>query len=504
MKNVLYNIAMLVIITTIAISLASCDKDSENYGSKEENNYPSEENDNVSYPNRLDVSCNGITFSLIKVKCGTFLMGSDNGPHNSNMVNIQEPVHQVTLTHDYYVGETQVTQELWQAIEGTNPSEYPGEHHPVETVSWNNCQDFISKLNKLTGIEFRLLTEAEWEFAARGGNLSKGYIYSGSNNYNEVVAQGSTTKDVATKKPNELGLYDMSGNVYEWCQDWYDQYNSAPQIDPKGPVSSSYGRVIRNGPFQAPWQIHTVFYRNYGSPNLKSRLVGFRLAVTIPNSSEEKDNEEIISSNVDSYESVDLGLSVKWATCNVGASNPWDLGNYFAWGEIQPNILNSKIGVNSWSNYKWCQGSVSTLTKYCTSTEYGIVDNKTILEPEDDAAYVYMSKNWRMPTKEEFSELITSCTWTWYNSSNIKYNLVAGYEIKGKNGNCIFLPATGWYNGGESANQAGFAGYYWSSSVVNTFSRNAYYLGFFSNNENIRISNYARTFQYVIRGVTAN
>ena len=475
MNKYLYNIAMVVIITTIAISLTSCDKDSENYGSKEENNYPSEENDNVSYPNRLDVSCNGITFSLIKVKCGTFLMGSDNGPHNSNMVNIQEPVHQVTLTHDYYVGETQVTQELWQAIEGTNPSEYPGEHHPVETVSWNNCQDFISKLNKLTGIEFRLLTEAEWEFAARGGNLSKGYIYSGSNNYNEVVAQGSTTKDVATKKPNELGLYDMSGNVAEWCQDWYDQYNSAPQIDPKGPVSSSYGRVTRNGSFQDPWQIKTVFYRNYGSPNLKSRLVGFRLAVTIPNSSEEKDNEEIISSNVDSYESVDLGLSVKWATCNVGAEKPEEYGDYFAWGETAPK------SDYSWSTYKFTTDGGSTFTKYTGS-------DKTVLDAADDAATANWGSAWRMPTIEEMQELLDNCTWEWQAAGNTTFGGGAGYKVTSKKtgytDKYIFLPTSG-FRDGATLHYSGFCddatlhyGTFWSATLYADDAERAYGLGF--------------------------
>ena len=489
MKKYLYNIAMVVIVATIAISLTSCEKDSENYGSKEENNYPSEENDNVSYPNRLDVSCNGITFSLIKVKCGTFLMGSDNGPHNSNMVNIQEPVHQVTLTHDYYVGETQVTQELWQAIEGTNPSEYPGEHHPVETVSWNNCQDFISKLNKLTGIEFRLLTEAEWEFAARGGNLSKGYIYSGSNNYNEVVAQGSTTKDVATKKPNELGLYDMSGNVAEWCQDWYDQYNSTPQIDPKGPVSSSYGRVTRNGSFQDPWQIKTVFYRNYGSPNLKSRLVGFRLAVTIPNSSEEKDNEEIISSNVDSYESVDLGLSVKWATCNVGAEKPEDFGDYFAWGETAPK------SDYSWSTYKFTTDGGSTFTKYTGS-------DKTVLDAADDAATANWGDAWRMPTLEEMQDLLDNCTWEWQAAGNTEFGGVAGMKVTSKKDGYtdkyIFLPAAGCRDG-SSLYDAGSDGYYWSASLNAGKAWSAYSRSF--NSLRLELSNFQRYLGLAVRPV---
>ena len=168
---------------------------------------------------------------------------------------------------------------------------------------------------------------------------------------------------------------------------------------------------------------------------------------------------------------VDLGLSVKWATCNVGASSPEELGCYFAWGETTP-----KTEYN-WSTYKWCNGSDDTMTKYCTDSDYGTVDNKTVLDPKDDAASVNMGGSWRMPTKAEQDELRTECTWTWtsdYNGTGKKGRIVVG-----KNGNHIFLPAAGYrYN--SDLNDAGSDGYYWSSSLNAGYSRYAYGLYFSS------------------------
>ena len=163
----------------------------------------------------------------------------------------ESPVHDVTLS-SYYIGETEVTQELWEAVMGSNPSYFSGSQKPVENVSWNDCQEFITKLNELTGENFRLPTEAEWEYAARGGNKSKGYKYSGSNTIGNVAwyddNSSSTTHDVKTKQANELGIYDMSGNVWEWCQDWYSStyYSSSPSNNPTGPTSGS-DRVLRGG-----------------------------------------------------------------------------------------------------------------------------------------------------------------------------------------------------------------------------------------------------------------
>ena len=152
---------------------------------------------------------------------------------------------------DYYIGETEVTQELWAAVMGSNPSRFPGNmQRPVERVSWEDCQTFIQKLNELTGANFRLPTEAEWEFAARGGRNSRGYQYSGSSSIGDVAwywdNASDTTHPVKTKSPNELGIYDMSGNVFEWCQDWYGPYSSSSQTNPTGSSTGS-DRVNRGG-----------------------------------------------------------------------------------------------------------------------------------------------------------------------------------------------------------------------------------------------------------------
>ena len=169
------------------------------------------------------------------------------------------------------------------------------------------------------------------------------------------------------------------------------------------------------------------------------------------------------------HEYVDLGLSVKWATCNVGATKPEEYGDYFAWGETHPRDY------YDWSTYKWCNGSYNTLTKYNNSSSYGTVDNKTQLELSDDAARANWGGSWRMPTTEEQQELINNCTWTWTTQNGVN-----GYKVTSKkNGNSIFLPAAG-YRDGSSLYYAGCYGYYWSSSLNTYYPIDAYYLYFYS------------------------
>ena len=191
--------------------LAACSNSVKHASAQEERTVNVVETDT-----NLMVTIDDVTFKMIRVEGGTFQMGSVDGQDD------EKPVHEVTLS-SFSIGETEVTQELWEAVMGENPSFFKGSKRPVEEVSWNDCQMFIDKLNELTGKTFRLPTEAEWEFAARGGNQSKGYTYSGSNTLGNVAwfgdASDNGTHDVAMNFPNELGIYDMSGNVYEWCQD---------------------------------------------------------------------------------------------------------------------------------------------------------------------------------------------------------------------------------------------------------------------------------------------
>ncbi len=228
-----------------------------------------------------DITCTlgSVSFMMKPVAGGTFTMGATS-EQGSDALDNEKPTHRVTLS-SYYIGETEVTQALWQAVMGSNPSSHNGSNLPVERVSWNDCQEFVTKLNAMTGQKFRLPTEAEWEFAARGGNKSKGYKYIGSNNIGEVAwyaGNSDTTQPVKTKQPNELGIYDMSGNVEEWCNDWYGDYSSNSQTNPAGPSTGS-NRVRRGGCWDDSARFCRVSYRFYSTPGLRSNYLGLRLAL---------------------------------------------------------------------------------------------------------------------------------------------------------------------------------------------------------------------------------
>ena len=224
----------------------------------------------------------GVTFNMVRVKKGTFTMGATSEQTGAD--NDEKPAHSVTLTKSYYIGETEVTQELYRVVMGTNPSYFSGTQKPVEKVSWNDCQTFVTKLNSLTGQTFRLPTEAEWEFAARGGNESQGYMYSGSDEIGNVAwytgNSSGATHDVKTKAPNELGIYDMSGNVWEWCQDWYGSYSSGAQTDPTGPASDCSNRVLRGGGWGRDATNCRVADRFNYTPTGTGIDCGFRLALS--------------------------------------------------------------------------------------------------------------------------------------------------------------------------------------------------------------------------------
>ena len=266
----------------------------------------------------------GVKFTMMLVEGGTYAMGAtsekkhfmvkyqnDRGEEKEGWVEYAEddelPVHNVTLSN-YYIGETEVTQELWNTVMGENPSNFKGDlQRPVEMVSWNDCQEFIAKLNKLTGKAFRLPTEAQWEFAAGGGNKTKKYPYSGGYDLDAVAWHifnaSETTHPVKTKRPNELHLYDMSGNVWEWCADWYGTYSADEQTDPTGPIKGEK-RVVRGGAWsygggmealdiydekgnkitianieKCKIKYFPVAYRNYCEPEFSWYACGLRLAL---------------------------------------------------------------------------------------------------------------------------------------------------------------------------------------------------------------------------------
>ena len=231
--------------------------------------------ENPSGSDRLKFTVEGVSFKMIKVKGGTFQMGSENGGKE------EQPIHSVTLS-DYYIGETEVTQELWQAVMGSNPSRFRGDSLPVNRVSWNDCQEFVNKLNQKTGRRFALPTEAQWEFAARGGNKSRGYEYSGSNNIDDVAWYLDNCSEwihpVGTKMANELGLYDMTGNVWEWCSDWYGDYSSSSQTDPVGPSTGSI-RVHRGGGWFSYAGSCCSIYRRGSSPSDRYSSLGLSLGL---------------------------------------------------------------------------------------------------------------------------------------------------------------------------------------------------------------------------------
>ncbi|MBQ0080101.1 MAG: FAD-dependent oxidoreductase [Alistipes sp.] len=234
-----------------------------------------------TFPSNVEtktLTVNKVSFDIVKVEGGTFRMGAEDDDFRA--FNAERPCHDVELS-SYYIGRTEVTQELWQSVMGYNPSMCIGDKHPVERASWADIHEFLDRLSNATGLHFRLPTEAEWEFAARGGNLSRGYIYSGSNEFESVAwnvdTSLGTTHEVATKLPNELGLFDMSGNVWEWCEDFFGRYPSKFEKNPKG-YGHAY-RVLRGGSWCASQRSCRSTTRSYDGTEAKVFTNGFRFVV---------------------------------------------------------------------------------------------------------------------------------------------------------------------------------------------------------------------------------
>ena len=236
--------------------------------------------------NLYEFTVNGVSFEMVYVEGGTFDMGATS-EQGSDAGSDEYPVHSVTLS-DYYIGKYEVTQEQWLAVMGSWPGPAPfnsygmGANYPAYYISWDDCQNFIKKLNSLTGRTFRLPTEAEWEYAARGGNKSRHYKYSGSGNIDDVAwyddNSGKKSHAVGTKTANELGIYDMSGNVWEWCSDWYGGYSAEAQTNPQGPSSGSL-RVLRGGSWNNSAWYCRVSDRNFSGPDFSNSGNGLRLVL---------------------------------------------------------------------------------------------------------------------------------------------------------------------------------------------------------------------------------
>lgn len=225
----------------------------------------------------------GFMFDMVLVEGGTFNMGGSD----AKAFDWEKPVHRVEID-SFYIGKYPVTQDLWQAIMSArnNPSDFQGNKRPVNNISWEDTQDFLLKLNNQTGQGFRLPTEAEWEYAARGGRYSQGYLYAGSDRLKQVgwykQNSGKETKEVGLLLANELGLYDMSGNVYEWCEDvWHDSYNGAP-ADGSAWVDNSASHMFRGGCYFYESRYCRTSYRNINDPTFTYFNVGFRLALPFP------------------------------------------------------------------------------------------------------------------------------------------------------------------------------------------------------------------------------
>lgn len=217
-----------------------------------------------------------ISISMVSVPGGTFTMGCQE-----HCIGNDQPAHQVKIK-GFMIGKFEVTRQQWDAVMGSTLSKKSDGDLPVEKVSWNEVQTFITKLNSFTGKKYRLPTEAEWEYAARGGDNNRSYSYSGSNNFNDVgwdYENSNVVKKVGMKKPNDLGIFDMSGNVYEWCSDWYGPYSAGLQVNPQGPTRGDE-RVCRGGASFSPRGYCTVFSRTAAKPN-DNEYNGFRLALSL-------------------------------------------------------------------------------------------------------------------------------------------------------------------------------------------------------------------------------
>ena len=227
---------------------------------------------------------NKVSFNMVRVEKGDFWMGAQHKDtaefnYDRNSQTDELPVHHVTMREDYYIGQTEVTQKLWKSVMGYNPSKKKCPKRPVTNVDYYEVQEFLRRLDSITGMQFRLPTEEEWEYAARGGKYSRGYVYSGSDEVDRVAWHNGNTsavKKVKKRASNELGIYDMSGNVWEWCDTKYRFFDKERNAS-LGKDGQMY--VIRGGAWELPKTSCRVAWRGKRLPDLKNSFGGFRLCL---------------------------------------------------------------------------------------------------------------------------------------------------------------------------------------------------------------------------------
>lgn len=382
---------------------------------------------------------------MVYVVPGEFMMGSSLSEQHREKDEIQ---HKVKLTSGYYIGKFEVTQGQWETVMGNNPSNFKiGKDSPVETISWDDCQDFCRKL----GGGFRLPTEAEWEFAARGGKKSKGFIYSGGDNLDEVgwydKNSGNKTHSVGQMKANELGLHDMSGNVWEWCSDWHGEYLTGLTINPTGIISGS-DRMGRGGCwFNSIWFARSA-YRFWSTPSSRKSFLGFRLSLDIPLTGLKQNTDNNLPSYIpDNNSKPDISKQKQKYTPIPLSGNDWklpEIGMEFVWiNALRCWVGKYEVTNEEYRKYKVGHNSKSYGKHTMNNDRQPVVfvnfDDATVYarwltEQECKAKRLPPEYSYRLPTKDEwttFCQCGDNREYPWGNGLPPKYGNYHGQEGAG-------------------------------------------------------------------------
>lgn len=276
MKRKLTSFFPVLAVLCLAWGMGACEPDNSGDGGQDGGN--GGDGNIAPYGETYVETALGLDMKMVYVDSGSFVMGGTE-EQGEDAFEMEYPVHRVSL-NPYYIATVEVTQAQWKVVMGSNPSYFKGDSLPVELVSWDDAMAFCAKLSEATGKKYILPTEAQWEFAARGGNLSKGYKYSGSDSLDDVAWHYENserqTHPVGKKKANKLGLYDMSGNVCEWCLDWYGDYAPEDTVNPQG-AEHGTDRVLRGGSWNYEARGCRVSGRAHYPSGLRYYILGFRV-----------------------------------------------------------------------------------------------------------------------------------------------------------------------------------------------------------------------------------